>query len=129
LQVLAGGTVKITDDADVVTAILDAARPQTALYVGGMGARGKNFYNDIFVRYGYEVEASRIQDAYLDGRRLEAEAAIPDDFLQYSNLIGDEAFIRERVEAFRAAGVTYLQATPVGSDPLGDVDRLRKLID
>jgi hypothetical protein len=94
-----------------------------------MGARGKNFYNDIFVRYGYEAEAFRIQDAYLDGRHLDAAAAVPDDFLVNTNLIGDEAFIRDRVQAFRAAGITYLQATPVGSDPLGDIDRLRKLID
>jgi F420-dependent oxidoreductase-like protein len=129
LETIAGGSLAFCDDEAEARRLRDRTRSLVALYVGGMGARGKNFYNDIFVRYGYEADASRIQEAYLDGRHLEAAAAVPDDFLEDSNLIGDEAFIRDRVEAFRAAGVTYLQATPVGSDPLGDIDRLRKLID
>ena len=58
--------------------VLDLARPDAALYVGGMGARGKNFYNDICQRYGYEKEAVEIQDLYLDGKKDEAAAAVPD---------------------------------------------------
>ena len=93
-----------------------------------MGARGRNFYNDVFVRYGYEAEATAIQDAYLDGRKDEAAALVPDEFLEQSNLIGDEGFIRDRIEAFRGAGVTHLQATPMGANALDDVARLRELI-
>ena len=56
-------------------------RPMVALYVGGMGAKGKNFYNDLFIRYGYEAEAKEIQDLYLDGKKDEAAAAVPEEFL------------------------------------------------
>jgi F420-dependent oxidoreductase-like protein len=129
LETIAGGTLAFCDDEATAQRLRDANRPLIALYVGGMGSRGKNFYNDIFVRYGYEAEARKIQDAYLDGRPDEAAALIPDEFLSAANLIGDEGFIRDRVAAFRAAGVTYLQATPMGPDPLGDTARLRELLD
>ena len=129
LKTIAGGSLAFCGDPDEARRLRDTTRPLVALYVGGMGARGRNFYNDIFVRYGYGAQARQIQDAYLDGRRYDAEAAVPDEFLEGSNLIGDEAFIRDRVEAFRAAGVTYLQANPVGPDPLGDIARLRELLD
>jgi F420-dependent oxidoreductase-like protein len=128
LETIAGGTLAFCHDEQEATRLRDATRPLIALYVGGMGARGKNFYNDIFVRYGYATEARKIQDAYLEGRHEEAAALVPDEFLVSSNLIGDEAFIRDRVEAFRAAGVTYLQATPVGTDPSGDTARLREIV-
>ena len=128
LEVIAGGTLAFCDDADTAQRLRDANRPLVALYVGGMGARGKNFYNDIFVRYGYGDAARKIQDAYLDGRHQEAAELVPDEFLEAGNLIGDEAFIRDRVEAFRAAGVTYLQATPMGADPAADTARLREIV-
>jgi F420-dependent oxidoreductase-like protein len=128
LETIAGGTLAFCDDEAEATRLRDATRGLVALYVGGMGARGRNFYNDVFVRYGYEGEARKIQDAYLDGRREEAEALVPAPFLENANLIGDEAFIRDRVEAFRAAGVTYLQATPIGADRLGDTARLREIL-
>jgi F420-dependent oxidoreductase-like protein len=128
LETIAGGSLAFCTDPSEAQALRDAARPLVALYVGGMGARGRNFYNDVFVRYGYEAEAQKIQDAYLDGRRDEAAAHVPDDFLRDSSLVGDAAFIRERVEAFRAAGVTYLQVTPVGPDPLGDTARLKEIL-
>ena len=66
-------------------------RPQLALYVGGMGARGKNFYNDLAVRYGYEEEAKEIQDLYLDGKKDEAAAAVPEELVRAVSLIGPEA--------------------------------------
>jgi len=82
LETIAGGTLAFCDDEAQAEALRDATRPLVALYVGGMGARGRNFYNDIFVRYGYEAEAARIQDAYLDHRRDEAAALVPAEFLR-----------------------------------------------
>lgn len=98
--------------AVVVGDDLDACRrpvkAKLALYVGGMGARGRNFYNDIARRYGYEAAAARIQDLYLAGRKAEAEAAVPDALVDEVALCGPPARIRERLAAWRAAGVTTL---------------------
>ncbi|EPH44089.1 LLM class F420-dependent oxidoreductase [Streptomyces aurantiacus] len=114
LQVVAGGLLAIGDDA---ASARDLARPQIALYVGGMGAVGKNFYNDLAVAYGYEKEAARIQELYLAGRKKEAEAAVPDEFCELMSLCGPAGYVRERVEVFRAAGVTMLNVIPVGPEP------------
>ncbi|GGS08597.1 LLM class F420-dependent oxidoreductase [Streptomyces nojiriensis] len=114
LQTVAGGLLAIGDDA---AAARDLARPQIALYVGGMGAVGKNFYNDLAVAYGYGEEARRIQELYLAGRARDAAAAVPDEFCELMTLCGPEGYVRERVEAFREAGVTMLNVTPVGPDP------------
>ncbi|MFF4423208.1 LLM class F420-dependent oxidoreductase [Streptomyces sp. NPDC001549] len=114
LQTVAGGLLAIGPDA---AAARDLARPQIALYVGGMGAVGKNFYNDLAVAYGYGEEARRIQELYLDGRKRDAAAAVPDEFCELMTLCGPEGYVRERVEAFREAGVTMLNVTPVGPDP------------
>lgn len=113
LQITAGCYAAICDGKDAPR-LRDLARQRTALYVGGMGARGHNFYNDLFARYGYEREAAAIQDLYLTGRKEEAEAAIPDSFLEQVHLIGDEAFVSDRVAAYREAGVTMLDVTLVG---------------
>ncbi|MGW7369185.1 LLM class flavin-dependent oxidoreductase, partial [Streptomyces sp. NPDC054841] len=102
---------------DDVAALADMFRPYTALYVGGMGAPGKNFYNDLAVAYGYEEEAKKIQELYLSGRKKEAEAAVPDEFCELMSLCGPESYVRERVEAFREAGVTMLNVIPVGAEP------------
>ena len=85
-----------------------------ALYVGGMGARGKNFYNDLVCRYGFEKEAAEIQDLYLDGKKEEAAAAIPEDLLEATTICGDEGYVKERLAAYRESGVTMLNITPVG---------------
>lgn len=114
LQVVAGGPLAIAEDA---AALRDLVRPRIALYVGGMGAPGKNFYNDLAVAYGYEKEARLIQELYLSGRKAEAEAAVPEEFCELMSLCGPEAYVRERVAAFREAGVTMLNVTPVGPDP------------
>src|SRR5665213_1962230 len=100
-----------------VTALREFSRPMTALYVGGMGAKGKNFYNELMVRYGFEKEAANIQDLYLDGKKKEAEAAIPDEFLELTTLCGPASYVADRVAAFREAGVTHLQVHPI---PRGD---------
>jgi F420-dependent oxidoreductase-like protein len=96
----------------VVGPDVDACRarvkPRIALYVGGMGARGRNFYFDLACRYGYEEPAVRIQDLYLAGRRPEAEAAVPDALVDEVALCGPRERIRERLAAWRDAGVTTL---------------------
>ncbi|MFG2616203.1 LLM class F420-dependent oxidoreductase [Streptomyces sp. NPDC048507] len=114
LRTVAGGLLAIGEDA---AAARDLARPQIALYVGGMGAPGKNFYNDLAVAYGYGEQARRIQELYLSGRKRDAAAAVPDEFCELMTLCGPEGYVRERVEAFREAGVTMLNVTPVGPEP------------
>ena len=116
LMISAGGLLAIGEGKDV-TALREFSRPGTALYVGGMGAKGKNFYNELMVRYGYEKEAAIIQDLYLSGKKKEAEAAIPDVFLELTTLCGPASYVKERVAAFREAGVTHLQVHPI---PLGE---------
>jgi F420-dependent oxidoreductase-like protein len=83
-------------------------KPYYALYVGGMGARGKNFYNDLFARYGYEAEAKEIQDLYLGGNKRDAAAAVPDAFVDEVALVGPKERLAERVAAWRESGATSL---------------------
>lgn len=123
LEVVGGGLVAIGDD---VEDLLDLARPHVALYVGGMGAREKNFYNQLVSQYGFEAEAAHVQDLYLSGRKLEAEAAVPLELLRQTNLVGPEGHVRERLTAYAEAGVTNLNVTPVGDDPAGTVRRLKE---
>jgi F420-dependent oxidoreductase-like protein len=125
LEVAAGGMVAVGDD---VKGMLDLARPMFALYIGGMGARGKNFYNDLVRQYGFEQEAEKIQEMYLDGYKRDAEAVVPLELLEMCNLVGPESYVRERIEAFREAGVTNLQITPVSDDPAGLVRRLKEWV-
>jgi F420-dependent oxidoreductase-like protein len=127
LEIVAGGMCAIGEGPDT-KALLDFARPFVALYVGGMGARDKNFYNDLFRQYGYEQEAQEIQDLYLDGKKKEAEALIPIDFLEATNLVGPESFVKERIAAFREAGVTNLQIAPAAEDPVALIARMKELV-
>ncbi len=125
LDICAGGLVAIGEEKDV-GAVRDLARPMVALYVGGMGARGQNFYNALVQRYGYEDAAAEIQDLYLSGKRQEAEAAVPDELLELTNLVGPESYIKERLAVFREAGVTMLNVTPVGPSAAEVVGRLKE---
>jgi F420-dependent oxidoreductase-like protein len=130
LEIAAGGMVAIGEGADT-KALLDLARPTYALYVGGMGARGKNFYNDLACQYGYEQEAKEIQDLYLGGNKRDAEAVVPQEWLEAGNLVGPASYVQERIAAFREAGVTNLQVTPVradGGDPAAVVRRLKEWV-
>src|SRR5918996_1543045 len=97
--------VVVTDD---VEAGRNAVKPMLALYVGGMGARGKNFYNALVRRYGYEAEAERIQELYLGGNKLEAIAAVPDALVDDVALVGPRERIAERLDAWRESGATTL---------------------
>ena len=112
LMITAGGLLAIGEGEDV-TALRELQRSMVALYVGGMGAKGKNFYNELCVRYGFEKEAQVIQDLYLEGKKREAEAAVPAEFLELTTLCGPAGYVAERVAAFKAAGVTHLQVLPV----------------
>ncbi|HEY5187108.1 MAG TPA: LLM class F420-dependent oxidoreductase [Actinomycetes bacterium] len=123
LEIAAGGMVAVGDD---VKALLDLARPQFALYIGGMGAKGKNFYNDLVSQYGFAAEAEKIQDLYLEGHKKEAEALVPPDLLEMCNLVGPESYVKERIAAFRESGVTVLNVTPVDRDPAGLIRRLKE---
>ena len=93
---------------DDVEAGRDFLKPYYALYIGGMGARGKNFYNDLARRYGYEAEAREIQDLYLDGNKRDAAAAVPDAFVDEVALVGPKERIADRLEAWRESGATSL---------------------
>ncbi|MGY1635173.1 LLM class F420-dependent oxidoreductase [Geodermatophilus sp. SYSU D00742] len=110
LQIVTGVPVAIGDD---VEPMLELVRPSLALYIGGMGARGKNFYNDLARRYGYEEEARTVQDLYLDGKKDEAAAAVPEELVRATTLIGPESYVAERIAAFGAAGVTTLMLQPL----------------
>jgi F420-dependent oxidoreductase-like protein len=126
LQITVGGPVAIGEGPEVI-ALRDLARPMVALYVGGMGAKGKNFYNDVMCRYGFEEAAEKIQTLYLDGKKKEAEALVPDELLEAMSLCGPESYVDERIAAFHEAGVTHLQVVPI---PLGDqrpVDLIAKV--
>jgi F420-dependent oxidoreductase-like protein len=100
--------VVVGDDVAVCRA---AVKPRVALYVGGMGARGRNFYNDIARRYGYEEAAKRIQDLFLGGRKDEAAAAVPDALVDEVALCGPPARIREQLAEWKTSGVTTIMVS------------------
>lgn len=112
----------------IVTDDLETARlrvkPMLALYIGGMGARGKNFYNDLACRYGYEQEAAAIQDLYLDGKKMEATMAVPDALVDELSLIGTREMIRDRLAAWKESPVTTLALMPTDIESLRTVAEL-----
>jgi F420-dependent oxidoreductase-like protein len=110
LDIVAQAPLAIGEDTG---GLHDLSRPGLALYIGGMGARGKNFYNDLAVRYGFEGEAKAIQDAYLDGRKEEAAGLVPAALLEGTSLIGARSQVAERLSVLSAAGVTTLNVSPL----------------
>jgi len=129
LEVFAGGMVAIGDGLEPLR---DLARPQAALYIGGMGARSKNFYNDIFANSGYADEAKQIQDLYLSGEKKAAEEAIPDEYLTRNSLIGPAEFVTERLHALKESGVTSLNISLAGkttAERVAQCDRLKNLVE
>jgi F420-dependent oxidoreductase-like protein len=125
LEIVAGGLLAVGDDA---ARMRDLARPMIALYVGGMGARGRNFYNDLAKRYGFEAEAVKVQDLYLDGKKDEAAAAVPDGLLEAATICGPEGYVRDRIAAFKEAGVTSLNVTPLAEDVPALVTQLKEWV-
>ena len=110
LEVFAGPPLAIGDDVD---GLREWVKPHLALYIGGMGAKGKNFYHTLAVKYGYGAEADRIQELYLSGEKELAAKAVPDELVRDVSLIGSAGFVKERVAAFREAGVTVLNVVPL----------------
>lgn len=127
LQISAGGMLAIGEGEDV-RSLRELVRPMIALYVGGMGAKGKNFYNTVVQRYGYEQAAEEIQDLYLAGKKQEAAAKIPDELLDSLSLCGPKSYVAERLAAYAEAGVTHMQLTPVptGDQSISDLIALAK---
>lgn len=128
LDIYAGGAVAIGEGLE---SYRDMARPGIALYVGGMGAKEKNFYNQVFRKYGYEKEAEMIQELYLSGRKSEAEAAIPDSYLEATSLVGPESFVMDRLQTLKEHGVTSLNVSFLGTtseERVANCDRLSNLI-
>ncbi|RFA19073.1 LLM class F420-dependent oxidoreductase [Subtercola boreus] len=104
--------------------MLGAYRERMALYIGGMGAPGANFYNELAVRYGYGGEAERVQELYLAGEKTAAADALPDDLVLATSLIGTEAHVRERLAAFEASGATTLLVQPLAPTAAGRVESI-----
>lgn len=128
LDVMAGTPLAIGDDVDERR---EWVKPQLALYIGGMGAKGRNFYHNLATRYGFGAAADHIQELYLSGRKTEAIGAVPDELVRQTSLIGPRGFVAERVAAFAAAGVTTLLVQPMTTEPgeaVGYVEQLRELV-
>ena len=104
-EIAATASVLVGDD---VQALRDGLKPQLALYVGGMGAKGRNFYNALVRRYGFEADAGRIQELYLGGHHRDAIAAVPDELVDAVALVGPKERIRDRLAAWRETPVTTL---------------------
>ena len=128
LDIMVGTSLAIGDD---VEERLEWLKPQLALYIGGMGAKGRNFYHNLATRYGFGDIADKIQELYLGGNKKDAIAAVPDELVRSISLVGPPGFIAERVAAFAEAGVTTLLATPLSSDRHESVcfiEQLRELL-
>jgi len=110
LDVMVSAGVAIGDDVDDRLAW---AKPQLALYIGGMGARGRHFYHNLASRYGFGDVANRIQDLYLSGKKGEAIDAVPDELVRNISLVGPRGFVKERLAAYAEAGVTTLLVNPL----------------
>jgi F420-dependent oxidoreductase-like protein len=132
LDVIVGVSLAITDDDQLADELRAAIRPMLALYIGGMGAKGRNFYYDLAGRFGFEAEAKEIQDRYLAGERGAAAAAVPDELVRRSSLIGPAGYIRERLAVLRASGVTTLNVIPIAgstAERIRLIEQVRDLVD
>ena len=126
LEVFAGPALAIGDD---VEPLRECVKPHLALYIGGMGAKGKNFYHALAANYGYGAEADRIQELYLAGKKDEAAKAVPDGLVRDVSLIGSAGFVKERVAAFQDAGVTVLNVIPLAATAAERVKLIEQLRD
>ena len=129
LQVFAGPTLAIGEN---VEPLREVVKPHLALYIGGMGAKGKNFYHTLATRYGYGAQADRIQELYLAGDKEAAAKAVPDELVRDVSLIGTPGFVKERIAAFREAGVTTLNVVPIAgtaNERVKLIETLRGLVD
>jgi F420-dependent oxidoreductase-like protein len=130
LDVVAQAALAIGEDA---AGWLELGRPMLALYIGGMGPhrdKGRNFYYELAVRYGFEEQAAKVQDAYLSGRKDEAAALVPAELLSGTSLVGPESLVAERLAAMKESGVTTLNVTPLAnthSERVRLIERIRDM--
>lgn len=128
MDIYAGPALAIGDN---VEGMREFIKPHIALYIGGMGAKGKNFYHNVATKYGYGAEADRIQELYLAGDKDGAAKVVPDELVRDISLIGSREFVKERVAAFRESGVTVLNVVPMGAttaDRVKLIEELRDLV-
>lgn len=128
LQIYADAALAIGEGPAVKEA-REAARAHIGFYVGAMGAKSKNYYNDLFKRYGWVDEAEEIQDLFLAGKRAEAIAAVPDSYLDEAHLFGDTAHVRAGLDTYRQVGVTHLIVNASGPNRLDDLAQVKSWID
>jgi F420-dependent oxidoreductase-like protein len=126
LDLQAGGFVAFSDD---VERLIPPRKPGLAFTLGAMGSRQHNFYNEAFRRAGYEDVAVEVQRLWLGGKREEAAARVPDELVLKTNLLGTEAMIRARLEAYRRAGITTLRVEPAGQGLAARLATLGRLLD
>jgi F420-dependent oxidoreductase-like protein len=129
LDVYAGPALAIGENVD---SLREFVKPQLALYIGGMGAKGKNFYHTLATRYGYGAQADRIQELYLAGDKEGATKVVPDELVRDISLIGTPGFVKDRLAAFREAGVTTLNVVPIAAttaERVKLIETLRNLLD
>ena len=127
----AGKSMETFDIAPMVSVVIDesleacynALRPMLALYLGGMGSRDRNFYNDLAVRYGYEAAAHEVQELYLSGRKFEAMSKIPGGLIDEVALVGPKERVKERLQSWRESPITTLNMM------IGDVETLRMMVE
>ena len=110
---------------DDLAACADVLRPNAALYVGGMGSREQNFYNQLAIRMGYADAAKEVQDLYLNKQIRDAAAAVPQDFIERTSIIGNKIQIKERIRQYAAAGVGTLSISPYVGDRESGIATLR----
>jgi F420-dependent oxidoreductase-like protein len=124
LEVVAPAAVAISEEPSNAK---DMARMGMALYIGGMGSRKQNFYNQLFQRYGYEAEAAEIQDLYLTGKQPEAISKVTDEMVDEVSIIGSAGYVKDRLAQFAEAGVSTLLVQIADPDPTNMVKTLERL--
>ena len=125
LDLQAGGWIEFGDDLE---ALVDSRRAYLAFNLGAMGSARKNFYNDVYVRAGFEDAALEIQKLWLSGKRDDARKAVPDEMVLQSQLIGDESRLRERFALFRSLGIDTIRLQPAGANVREQVANLERAI-
>ena len=126
IDIQVGGTVAFGDDLD---ALVEPLKPGVAFTLGAMGSPKTNFYNAAFRRGGWEDVAIEVQQLWVDGKREEAAAKVPGEMVRQANLLGDDATVRARVQAYKDAGVTTLRVQPMGEGLAGKLETLGRVID
>ncbi len=126
LDLQAGGVVAFSDDVDRLIA---RRKPGLAFTLGAMGSREHNFYNDAIRRAGYEDVAIEVQDLWLEGRREDAAARVPDELVLQTNLLGTDEMVEKRIRAYRDVGVTTLRVEPEGESQRERLSTLERLVD